>query len=91
MQGIRRIFSIVCVALLIVFGLIHLGVSVSILGRFRDYGNVFRPERGLAGWNIVICILTLATGIVGLFSVMSRRGNFSKYTFFLVKPNFIYT
>lgn len=81
MQAIRRVFPLVCVVLILIFGLIHLGVSIGILGRFRNYGNVFRPERGIAGWNLVIAILTLATGIVGVFSVLNNKLTWSKYFF----------
>ncbi len=84
MQGTRQLFSIICMILILIFVIIDLGVSISILVKFRDYGNVFRRERGLASFNIVISFYGLIIGGFGLFSVLTHRGNLSKYIFFLL-------
>jgi hypothetical protein len=84
MQGIRQLFCVICVILILIFVIVDLGVSNTILVKFRDYGNVFRPERGLASFNIVISLYGLIIGGFGLFSVLTDRRNLSKYIFFLL-------
>jgi hypothetical protein len=84
MQGARRLICVICMILILIFAIIHLGVSISILVKFRNYGDVFRPERGLAAFNIVISVYAFIIVVFGLFSVLTDRGNLSKYIF-LVK------
>ncbi len=84
MQGARRLICVICMILILIVALIHLGVSISILVKFRHFGDVFRPERGLAAFNIVISVYGLIIGGFGLFSVLTDRGNLSKYIFLLL-------
>jgi hypothetical protein len=83
MQGARRLICVICMILILIFAIIHLGVSISILVKFRNYGDVFRPERGLAAFNIVISVYAFIIVVFGLFSVLTDRGNLSKYIFFV--------
>ncbi len=83
MQGFRRLAGIICILLILFFALIHLAVSISIIKRFSGYGDVFRPEVGLAGFNLVITIFAFLIVGFGLLSVLTNRGNLSKYIFFL--------
>jgi hypothetical protein len=84
MQGIGRIIAGICSILILIFAIIHLGVSIGILTRFQPYGDIFRPERGIAGFNIVISLLGLIVGGVGIFATASNRGNLSKYILLLL-------
>jgi len=73
-----RLVSSICTGLILFFSLIHLAVSISILARFSRYGDVFRPEIGIASFNLVIAVVGLIVGGVGLFSVLTHRKNLSK-------------
>ena len=79
MQGIGRIIALICSILIVIFAIIHLGVSIGILARFQPYGDIFHPERGIAGFNIVISLLGLLVGGVGIFAAASNRGDLCKY------------
>ncbi|CAF1205016.1 unnamed protein product [Rotaria sp. Silwood1] len=67
------IVAIVVMALLLAFSLIHLGVSIGIIAQFRKYGNFFRPQIGLAGFNLVISFFGLAAGGLGLAAIMTKK------------------
>ena len=91
MQGVKSLIAIICMSLILIFALIHLAVSISILGKFGRYGDVFRPERGLAGFNIVISIFGLIISGFGLFSILTDRRNLSKcILFFMHIPTLLY-
>ncbi len=83
MQGLRRLFCAICMSLILILACIHLGVSISILVKFRNTGDIYRPEIGLASFNIVIGTYGLLVGGFGLFSVLTNRGILSKCIFFL--------
>jgi len=82
MQGLRRVFCAICMSLILILACIHLGVSISIVIKFRNYGDIYRPERGLASFNIVISTYGLLVGGFGLFSVLTDRKILCKYIFF---------
>lgn len=86
----RRLYCIICMILILILAIIHFGVSLSILEKFRHYGNIFHPERGLAGFNLVISILGIIIAGFGLFSVLTSRGVLSMYTIFFFKNNYFY-
>ena len=75
MAGIK---SFICMILILIISLILLAVSISIIGRFNRYGNVFRPEVGLAAFNIVVSVYGLFIGGLGLFAVISNQNVFGK-------------
>ena len=79
MQSGARIVSIICLALMLLFLIIHLGVGIGIVARFSPYGDLFRPERGLAGYNIFISIFGLIIAGFGLFAVLTDRSALSEY------------
>jgi hypothetical protein len=79
MQGSRRLIAVVFMILILIFALIHLGVSIGILVHVRNYGDVYRPEKGLAAFDLVISIYGLIIGGFGLFSVLTDRSILSKY------------
>ncbi|CAM4777654.1 unnamed protein product [Rotaria magnacalcarata] len=64
-----RIFPISIMVSIFVFSLIHLGVSIGIIVGFRKYGDTFRPQIGLSGYNIAISFFGLLTGVIGLIAV----------------------
>ena len=68
----------ICMVLIIIFGLIHLAVSISIISNLHRYGDIFRPEIGLASFNIVIGVYALLVGGFGLFAVLTYRDILSK-------------
>ena len=73
--------ALIIAALLIVMGIIHFGVGVGIVARYRQYGNVFQQSVGLCAFNIVIGIFTVAVAIVGLISILTNRGALSEWRF----------
>ena len=82
MDGFKRYAGLICSILILILAIIHLAVSSSIIGKFRHYDDVFRPEVGLSAFNIVISILALLIGGFGLFSALTHRGNLGKRHFF---------
>lgn len=78
MQGFRRYAGVLCSAFILVLSVIHLGVGGGIIGRFRQYDDVFRPEVGLSAFNIFIGFFALLIGSFGLFSALTHRGNLGK-------------
>lgn len=70
--------AIMIAAVLIVLGIVHFGVGVGIVARYRQYGNVFQQSVGLCAFNIVIGIFTVAVAIVGLVSIFTNRGALSQ-------------
>jgi len=79
MEGRRRLVAVILMILILMFALIHLGVSIGILVDIRNYGDVYRPEKGLAAFDLVISIYGLIIGGFGLFSVLTYRSILSKY------------
>jgi hypothetical protein len=69
MAIVDRMFTISIMALILVFSLIHLAVSIGIIVPFRKYGDIFRPQIGLSAFNIVISFFGIVTGILGLVSI----------------------
>jgi hypothetical protein len=84
MQRINCLFCIICTSLILILAIIDFGVSISILVKFHDYGNIFQPEIGLAAFNIVISIYGMIIGGFGLFAVLTDRGLLSTYIFFFL-------
>jgi uncharacterized membrane protein len=78
MAIVDRIFAITVMGLIIVFGLIHLGVSVGIIVPYRKYGDIFRPQIGLSAFNLVICLFGLITGILGIIATILKSEQFGK-------------
>ncbi|CAF1225786.1 unnamed protein product [Adineta ricciae] len=64
--------------LILLFSLIHLGVSIGIIGQYRKYSSFLGPQIGLAGYNLAISIFGLAAGIVGLFAFMTDSPKIGK-------------
>ncbi|CAF0977524.1 unnamed protein product [Rotaria sordida] len=68
-KTIRTLSFAVMVSILI-FAIIHLGVSIGIIVRYRKYGDVFRPQIGLSGFNIAISVFGLLAGIFGIIAAI---------------------
>ena len=79
MQLGERLVTIICLALMLIFAIIHFGVGVGIVARFASYQGLFRPERGLAGFNIFISIVGLIVAGFGLLATLTDRRALSKY------------
>ncbi|UJR30652.1 hypothetical protein I4U23_018176 [Adineta vaga] len=82
MQGLKRLFGIVFMALILIFAIIHLGVSISIIVKVRNYADIFKPERGLAIFNVVLSIYGIVIGIFGLLALLTNRLILGKITAF---------
>lgn len=65
-------------ACVVIMGLIHFGVGVGIVSKYKKYGDVFRQPVGLSGFNIVIGILAIVTGIFTLITIIRDRPALSK-------------
>ena len=79
MALVDRIFGIVLMAFILVFSLIHLGVSIGFIVPHRKYGEFFRPIVGLSAYNLVICIVGFVTGILGLVAITTRSEKFGRF------------
>ncbi len=66
MAVVNRAFAFTIMALILLFSLIHLAVSVGIIVPYRKYGDMFRPQIGLSSFNLAICFFGLVTGILGM-------------------------
>jgi succinate dehydrogenase hydrophobic anchor subunit len=84
MQVPIKLIRFIFMALILIFALIHLGVSIGIIVRFQDYGDIFRPERGLAAFNIVISVLGIIIGVSGVFAALYDLDALCKYIFLLL-------
>lgn len=65
-------------AFIILMGLIHFGVGVGLVAKYRKYGDVFRQPVGLSAFIIIISILAIATGILALVAIFRDRPQLSK-------------
>ncbi|CAF1225805.1 unnamed protein product [Adineta ricciae] len=82
MKALNRLFGIIFTALILIFAIFHLAVGISIIVKVRHYGDVFKPERGIAAFNIVISIYGLIVGGFGLFAQLTGRAALSKVVAF---------
>ena len=71
--------AIIIAALILVFGIIHLGVGSGIVGRYHQFDDIFQQPVGLAGFNIVIGIYGIAIGLVGLVAVIYENAALGSY------------
>ncbi len=71
--------AIVITSLILIFGIIHLGVGISIVAKYRQYGDILQQSVGLASFNIVIGIYGIVAGALGLFAVLTQRPSLSNY------------
>jgi len=81
MAIVDRIFVITIMALILAFSIIHLGVSIGIIVPYHKYGDIFKPQIGLSGFNIVISAFGLVTGILGLISILMNSEQLGKIYF----------
>lgn len=75
--------SIIIIVLILIFAIIHLGVSIGIIARNRQYKDIFRPEIGLSSFNIVISCLGFVVSILGLVCLLASHRILSKFLYFL--------
>lgn len=73
-------YTTTTLCLILIFAIIHFGVSISIIDQNRDYGGIFRPETGLASYNVVISILGLLVGVLGVFFKPTSRQQYGRYS-----------
>jgi succinate dehydrogenase hydrophobic anchor subunit len=75
----KRIFHVSVMCSILVFALIHVGVSIGIIIPGRHYGDIFQPQIGLAAFNLVIFLVALITGVLGVFSVLKSARPVGKF------------
>ena len=75
--------SIIIIVLILIFAIIHLGVNIGIIAGNRQYKDIFRPEIGLASFNIVISFLGFVVSILGLVCLLTNHRILSKFLCFL--------
>ncbi|CAF1584056.1 unnamed protein product, partial [Adineta steineri] len=56
-------------ALIIIFGIIHLGVGIGITAGYSKYSDVTRQSVGLSIFNIIVGLYAMAVGILSLVAV----------------------
>jgi len=76
-----RTRAIIFSSIILALGIIHLGVGIGIVAKYRQYSNVFQQQLGISGFNIVIGICAMATGTVGLVATFTERLILGKYFF----------
>jgi hypothetical protein len=69
MAVVDRIFATVIMVAILIFAILHVGVSIGIIVPFRKYGDIFTPQVGLASYNLVVGFVGLITGVLGLVAV----------------------
>jgi uncharacterized membrane protein len=74
-----RTSTLIVAALIIVVGIIHFGVGVGIVARYRKYSDVFRQTVGLSAFDIVVALYGIAVGIVSLISIIRESPSLGKY------------
>lgn len=76
----------VVMLLVLVFASIHVGVGAGIIAENRGFRNFFRPEIGLASYNIVISALGFVTAFLGLamLSISGKAKTLREYTIILL-------
>ena len=82
-----RIFGIAVMGLLLLFTVIHIAVSIGIIVPDRQYSDIFRPQIGLAAFNLVISIFGLATGVIGLASLLMNKPRIGRCRAHVVPPS----
>jgi len=78
MALIDRVFALTIMALILLFSLIHLGVSIGLIVKDRKYADFFRPQIGLSSFNLVIFIFSFITGILGITALALNSERFGK-------------
>ena len=73
-----RVLGFTIMGLILAFTLIHLGVSIGVIVPQRQYADVFRPQIGLASFNLVICVFGFLAGILGLISLIMNGPQLGK-------------
>jgi hypothetical protein len=79
----------IIISLVLVFSLIHLGVSIGIINTNRQYVGVFHPEVGLSGFNIVIAFFGIAVGSAGLMHLLTDFKIFSRVLLIFLMINIL--
>ncbi len=77
-----RIRGIIISSVILIVGIIHLGVGIGIVAKYRKFNDIFQQQVSLSGYNIFIGLCTIAIGILGLVSILTRSIFLSKYLFF---------
>ena len=78
MFGRPHHFATLLLAFALLFGAILLIVSLSIIDQNRDYDDLYRPELGLASFNIVISSAALILGATGVCVSLVRNPKLRK-------------
>lgn len=94
MAVINRTFAFGIMGSILVFALIHLGVSIGIIASYRHYGDIFTPQVGLSSFNLVIALFGFITGLLGLAAILMNsegtgkiylnRKNYSRCSIFVI-------
>jgi hypothetical protein len=85
MESDGRIFGFTIMSSILLFSVIHLGVSIGIIVPYRQYGALFRPQVGLSAFNLVICILGFVAGILGVICILKNNRSFGEFYFNIEK------
>jgi hypothetical protein len=78
MADVHNIFGVSIMSLILAFSVIHLGVGIGIIAPDRQYGDIFRPQVGLASFNLVISFLGFVTGAMGMCCVLKHADQLGK-------------
>ena len=65
--------------LILAFACIHLGVSIAIIVRNRSLSSIYRPEIGLASYNVFISGLGFLVSAVGLLFSSHQKSMIRMY------------
>lgn len=73
-----RIRTIILSVLILIVGIIHLGVGIGIVAKYKKYSDTFQQQVSLSGYNIFVGLSTIAVGILGLVSGIRQSTALSK-------------
>lgn len=66
-------------ALIIIVAVVHLGVAAGIIGKYRQYNDVFRQPVGICAFNLVIGVYGIIIGSVCLIAALRERADLGEF------------
>ena len=62
--------TVLLAATIFIVGIIHLGVGIGICAKYSKYNDIFQQQIGLAGYDIFVALVSIAVGLLGIFSTI---------------------
>lgn len=72
-----QIRTLIISAAILIMGIIHLGVGIGIVAKYKQFKDIFEQQVGLSGYNIFVAIFTIIVAIIGFVAVLRDNPNLS--------------